>query len=369
MRRNQRFNIRIFMYTLPFLLLLGGVVYLGWQTGDVIPYPLVYQMQLDDERLVYYPQGEQNDLLNYKFNGMIVQQPDITIIGSSRVYPFREAFFREDARFYNSGVSQMSFVQSDQFLRRLIQHDVTPDVVILSIDLPDFSGFVEHEHLNVFDVQAVTSQTLFNLFTARMSATTHHLWTTGATVQARSEWLENDSIVLWGTTSQERQRGYRVDGSMYLPIPDDLELWMPTVTEEARTLSTKYLADLESLLSLATEHDIIVVGLLLPWHPTYYEQIRVSEGHPYITDMPLLIEPIFAQYEFPLFDVSDPASIGSGANEFYDFWHGHELSTLRILQTLLTTEPELFAPYLDETSLERMIAQADDPFDVFDEIP
>lgn len=367
------FYSKIVIFALPFILVMSGIGGFGLLSGDLLSSAWVYRYQLSHPEVIYYPADGRTGLMDYKFTAIATYQPDVISLGSSRGYFIRQEFFREGVKYYNGGISSLSFTESVRFIEQMIDQDVLPSLILYTMDIPDFVADgdyrvdLEHEpHVLTFSDSVEDVQRHFADISVDLLEGISEQATASATALP---------ITLWGRVAWDRERGFRYDGSMYLDIEpeyrdeeieeDQLEVSYPV----GDTASSQKIDQLATMLQRVQAQGVVVVGILPPLHPTTYAYLQTSDTRTYLMDIQTQITAAFNEQGVPLFDFTNPASVGTDDTEFYDHWHGHELVALRMLKVMAETNPTILAPYLDLQDLHLWIDQADDPFDVFDEIP
>lgn len=130
--------------------------------------------------------------------------------------------------------------------------------------------------------------------------------------------------------------------------------------QSGQIVSERAIAVTQSILELAQANDITVIGILPPYRPSYYDPMMASGDFEY---MPLAVDALqelFAGYDVPFLDYTDPRIIGGSEAEMTDSWHFTDLLSLRIYYDLLTRYPEILAEFSDTETLSTWLTEYQD---------
>lgn len=364
---------KIVIYTAPFavlfLLLTGALGY----SGESMPLGLVLRMQ-DSNTPVLYRVKYGN--LDQRFKRMAVDyfQPEIMIVGSSRVLQFRAAFanLNPDA-LYNAAAPAW---QLEEVSRLLYAMNHRPDVIILGIDDPwfnaDYAGdpiveppisdFARLFIVNRTFLQAVVDGETFDI--QRLLARVEPSGSGGIAIGFRA--------IIDG-------HGFRNDGSeQYGDFLVAQHLWPPNTRgmhmgwfEEGTNMYVRgnvvdeaAIQQLRAILDFAQRNDILLIGFYPPYMPSLWEQMEDSERHTYIPESTAQVKALFEEYNFPYFDFHDGAALGATDEDFFDGWHASERIAAQIYINIAREVPEL-QPYSDLDALQAIVDSATDTFRVF----
>ena len=89
-------------------------------------------VEIADEDVLYGLAFSDHNV-EYKFRRLILIDPEIAIIGTSRVMQFRQDFFENDS-FYNAGGVISTIGQLEPLLRQLVEEGIVPDTIIVGLD-------------------------------------------------------------------------------------------------------------------------------------------------------------------------------------------------------------------------------------------
>src|SRR5690349_15221256 len=121
----MRFFSRLALFTIPFalgfLLLTGSLIYIG----ESIPLHLVIWMQDSDTPVLFRPAYGNRDQ-DYKLLSVNYRQPELLLIGSSRVLQFRAQFANNNPdALYNAAAPAWRLPEVS---RLIFEMDAKPDV-------------------------------------------------------------------------------------------------------------------------------------------------------------------------------------------------------------------------------------------------
>ena len=367
-------SMKLFLYLLPFalpvLLLTSTMIY----TGESMPLTLVIQHQMSDQPVLYRPQYGNRDLW-FKTLSIEARQPEVLVVGSSRVLQMRSGLLTEAPEvFYNAGAPAWTLEQIATLLFDL-DADALPQVLIFGLDHPWFNDAyvgdtfepIVNDFSHLFDVnRSVMQEAISGTFNFDMGQ-----------MMARRE-PENGGMAL-GLRAIRDGHGFRNDGSeQYGDFLVAGWLWQPRErerhTEWMRTgedmyvfgdsVSEEGIAQLIAILDFAQEHDIQVIGFMPPFVPSLYQEMMARGNHTYMTALVERLETLFTEYDFAFFDFSDSQGLGTSA-DFFDGWHGSERVYLRLFSRMVEDQPEILGPYTDAEMLRQIDANVTDTWCVF----
>lgn len=371
-RTARRFLLRLALYALPFVipfvLLTGFMLY----TGEALPLEVAARMQMSDEPILYRPRYGNRDL-EFKMLSANLRQPQVLMVGSSRVLQFRAQFFDKQPReFYNAGAPAWTL---DEVRRLLDGLTFTPRVVILGLDQPWFNdAYVAdvlpesvNDFANVFMVnrsflQDVIGGESFDLGAyLRRIEPGHGGLALGLRAIRDGHGFRNDGseqygdflVAHWLYPENERQR--HLD-----ELRDGKEMYV-----YGNTVSQTRVAQLEEMLAWYQQQGIFVIGYLPSYMPTLYPQLIADGNHTYVQKLDGVLAPLFAQYGFAYFNFSDGAALGATDDDFFDGWHASERINLRLYEQMLAALPDVLGDYSDPAVLQAADDAATDTFDVF----
>lgn len=379
----MKFLAKIALFTLPiaipFLIVTGGLVYIG----ESMPLQEVIRLQ-DGNWAVLYRPGYGNRDQDYKLMATNYYQAETVVIGSSRVLQFRGQFANLNPdTIYNAAAPAWEL---EELSRLIFNMDYTPEVIILGIDYPWFNDDYPGDPIvepptNWWSRLFVVNRSYLQDIIANENFDQETDFTPKMfdyeMIFRRNEPGGSGGLAL-GLRAIKDGHGFRNDGSeQYGDFLVAQHLWQPNLRghhmvlfsegEEmyfrGDTVSEIALEQLESILQFADEQGILVVGMLPPYMPQLWEQMIVSEEHSYIPQTEILLETMFADYDFPLFDFSDVSDLGFTDEDFFDGWHHSEKVSIQMYIEMAQQVPEL-AQYSDLEALQQIVDTAPDTFQV-----
>lgn len=371
--KKMRFFAKMSIFALPFVvlfsLLTGSLVYIG----ESMPLPVVIAMQ-DSDTPVLFRVGYGNRDQQYKLLAVEHFQPDVLMIGSSRVLQFRAAFFDQNSdAFYNAAAPAW---QLEEISRLLFTMQHRPDVIVLGIDPPwfneDYAGDpIVEPPTALFDRVFTVNRTFLQEVMDGKTFDVDRLL-------ARDEPGGSGGIAL-GLRAINDGHGFRNDGSeQYGDFLVAGHLWQPNLRGHHMGLlargedmyvrgdvvSQEAMAQLRAILDFARENDILLIGFSPPYMPTLWDEMIHSPEHGYLRTLLPQLENLFAEYGFPYFDYSDGETLGATDEDFFDGWHHSERIALQITVNMARAIPAL-QPYMDIDAQQQVVDTAPDTFRVF----
>lgn len=378
----RKFFVKLLLFALPFLLVLGTPFGLAVYSGEMLPIDMVEQIKEQVGIAIYSPPTP-DMVFAYKLRTIQERRPAVLVTGSSRMFMFRDGLFHKDpGAFYNASGGNWMLHDMIALIDQLDAASA-PDILIVGLDQRIFNaaeayawrGEINYTYYDLQggDVGDIFSATFRQLLAREIQP---------GVLLRRAEPVYGQPAL--GIDAIQNGRGFRIsDGSMQWGSI----ILEPHIWEERRavdiehlangtdyllpgdTVDTQSLDDLTTLLELAQEKGITVVGIMPPFTQPIYTGIVEGGRHAYYRQSQPLVAQRFAAFDFPYFDFSDGAALGIPDAEFFDGWHLTELGTLRLYLALVRALPDLFAPYTDAAYLEQIAAQSPYAMTVFDPIP
>lgn len=367
-----KFVSRLLAFLLPIWILGVAHLTVGISIGEILLFRNALHQLDNDQRAVYQPLWQRESLIQFKFEGVLAANPDIIVLGSSRVLFFRDDFFNlQPEAFYNVSIQGLKPEEAHDFVEGMIRANVIPEVILLELDLPYFN---EDEH---------------DLSGNRVTSVVPSIWTDYQYLQSASQrigamWLSeplqllnyyrNDGqIHTIGLYARQFQIGYLKDGSYYhstiienraQAVMSQLEDFAHgrRIYERGTDVNRSRLAEIEAILSQSQQHGIAIIGFLSTYQPQIYNQIVSSSQLGYMGIATSELEQLFSNYNMPFYDFSDPQTVQATDDEFMDTWHPGELVSFRQYLTILEDNQSLLGQYSDYNALIQVLSQIDDPF-------
>lgn len=376
--KHRRFWLKFSLFILPFALGFILVSAFTLYTGEALPLTLVAQAQQDGVTL-YRPRYGNRDQ-QYKALMINERQPDVLAIGSSRILQFRADFFNRDpSAFYNAAAPAWRLEQIRAVLET-VDSEALPEVLILAIDPPWFNAAYEGD---TFPAPQSDASALIGANIALLSDVLRGVPLDRPNFEMM-DYLEREiagtNSPALGLRAIRDGHGFRDDGSelygdfliagwLYAPNARDAHMaWMRDGQEMyvyGSSLNPVALAALDDLLAWASARDIIVIGFLPSYMPSLWNEMMTRGNHTYLEQLNPALETMFADYDFPFFDFSNGAWIGTPDEAFFDGWHASELGNLRLYLQMVDALPDLLGVYTDAAALRTVAASAENTWDVF----
>jgi len=354
----------------PLLLLWTALV-----IGEALPPAYVLSLP-NSTSGVYQPIWDRQQQVTYKLQAEIQRAPEVLLLGTSRgLFMRSEMFTRQPEAFYNGVIPANRLGELAQTVAFLGSRDALPDVLLLQLDLPEFNG--DRTSWRVGEVPELVPPS-WTMNVEQISLGLYEVgrgWVTepGWMLELMTYNLRSDAP-LRGRAAPRFGESYRIDGSrdMQTLTPEFIAEGLRRherlleqrrgVYEVGEALDADSLAHVEHILDVCREHEVAVIGFLLPFRHGFYQEMWSSEDFAYLTAAQQQIRQRFDAHGYALWDFSDPARIGSVPEDFYDGWHGGERLMMRVVRGLALAEADALSAYVDLAALEADISRADDPF-------
>lgn len=368
----RRFLLRISLFLLPLILCGGLPLLLTYHVGDLLSVDQIVQEQVNDSAITYNP-DDRGLRLTYKLRGIELRQPEVAILGSSRILQFRDFFFNKAPdQFYNAGGHGWELDEAYTMLQN-IDPASQPKIILLGIDYLWFNDDFEDVPLaadwykpapNYRETLSLTNRVLTSLLRGQIGL---------ETLLARQSPNQTGRAI--GFTAITGGTAYRSDGSLQLganfqnlQTRENLRLRDSDSAaaglyayQSGDTISQESLDLLEAFLIEAKARGIHVVGIAPPFTGRIYSIMRNRGQHAYLFAAAEQLPGLFAGYGFDFFDFSDPRLFGGSDEEMYDGWHATELLSARMMIEMIKARPSVFAEYSDVAFLEDLISRSADP--------
>ncbi|MCY3779746.1 MAG: hypothetical protein OXG78_05510 [Chloroflexi bacterium] len=356
------------------LVLLG----LAWHSGEAMPIDYIVALQQQPDGAIY---GSRivHQLADYKLSGYYMRQPDILVLGSSLMGQIREDFFALDPNaFYNGSMPALELNGLTDFYDRM---ETKPGVLIVGIDLvwfnADYDGYrravVAPDHRTEYErIRMVIDHMIQRFMTGNL--------TLEQLMKRRDPVYGHFGL---GFRAIEVGWGYRPDGSMQLGltaastdrqrelVQSDLATFM---FEDERYLPGSNLDEpaLETLdwwLQTLKDDGVTVVAVTTPYHFLIHQGMNQSGAFSYMSRAAARLKELISAHGFYYHYFDDMSKWGAQENEWFDGYHMSESSSLRMMQSLFQSHPDLFDAYVDHNLVQDLLANFENPMDVFHELP
>jgi|GEM_PF-2860978 len=358
---------------IPILLLISICLAVGLHFGEIYPLSYVAELQSEDRKIQYNLTGTGTKHMQYKYESILVQEPSLLLMGSSRAWYFREQIANRCLKeFYNASYGNSSIFEIAAMLQKVIDNGKNPEVILLSLDDPDYNA--ESDYKGVIRQLDETSAWEYFIDSAKRMIIQVIIHPDAIGDMMNSP--KSDSQLGWGFVYDEKPNYYSGDGNYieskfdetYLPVGLDIHHVMIQNGElqyqSGFTVDNSALQALKTVLQLSSDNNIEVIGFIPPFHEEIRNKLEDGTDFAYIPLVHDEINDAFESYEFKVYDFSDSKSVGGTDAGMYDGWHSGELLSTQIYLQLLRNEPEILSKYSDIDYLEDLIESASDPYNL-----
>ena len=287
-------------------------------------------VEITDEDVLYGLAFSDHNV-EYKFRRLILIDPEIAIIGTSRVMQFRQDFFENDS-FYNAGGVISTIGQLEPLLRQLVEEGIVPDTIIVGLDQYFFNAnwdsIRDSDSLNyaskLRNVPVVVFPNRYRTLEAII--TEPQLLFNQALINSRNIGLQGKIF----------NQGFRQDGSYYYGRYYEFGgRWdtdfMDTINriekgrsrfEYAENYNPKSIQELRSFLTLSKEYGINVIGFMPPFAPSINDIMSENGNYLYIDSVSIDINNLFNEYNYKYFDFTSMTETND--KNYIDGFHGDE---------------------------------------------
>jgi hypothetical protein len=308
----------------------------------------------------------------YKLKATLAHQPDLLVLGTSRVLQFRGRFFKEPERMYNAGSGVAYPWQYREFLDAL-PADRQPSLLILGLDQWHFTGWY---HLDDFERRdtPLLEPPPESLHLLQTNWRTIYDLTLAGRIPPSVVVSPYSRDIGW--TAINTRNGFRRDGSYHYQRPPSWEIererWNPAtlkvITPPAGEggISAARIDLVRDLLRVCFERHVHVVAILPPYSCRFHAWIAGRPEFDHVFQLFDELQPLFARYSFTLRDCADLKALGGSDAETRDFLHGSEKAYLRLL-ILLAEDDEKLRTRVDLPALKELLAGTRDDFCVWED--
>ncbi len=348
-KKTAVFILSISIFLAPGLIILNI-------SGELLPLNRVVAFQEKNKNSLFGVIYTNPDV-EYKLMNTFVKKPKILVLGSSRVMQFRSFFFQDS--FYNAGGSASRIEHFEIFLKKLIENDYAPDILIVGLDQVFFNPHAKYSandnyqtrinNLNYPNALNLTKPVYQDLLAGKLN-----LWK-----------LQNKNNHI-GINAIQNNNGFTYDGSYYYGKIYSQNKKTRDYTfkdiknrinqerspfEYGREVNLKSLSKLESLFKTTRAHHIKVVAFLPPFSPIIYQTMEKSKNYEYLSRLPKLIERIAADYQVEFFDFTYLPETTN--QEYVDGFHGSDIIYLKILSRMAKNNG-ILSSVVNQNDLSRM---------------
>lgn len=361
---------------MPIAMATLALMGLAWHSGEAMPVEYVVDAQQTDGAV--YGSRNVYQLADYKLAGYNRRQPDILVLGSSHMGQIRENFFAlAPHAFYNGSMPALELYGLIDFYDRM---QTKPSVLIVGIDLiwfnADYDGYrravvVPDFRSDYERMRAAMDVTIRRLVNGETSLT--------QLLERRDPVYGRLSL---GFRAIEVGWGYRPDGSMQLGLTAaSMDLQRQLVQRDVAeymfagerympgsNLKDSAFEELDGWLQTLQDDGVTVVAVTTPYHFLIYRGMQESGAFGYASKAIVRLQALFSALGILYHNFGDMSLWGAQENEWFDGFHMAESSSLRMMQVLYDSDPDVFDAYVDRNYVRHVLANFANPMDIFHEL-
>lgn len=347
----QRLPVRLLLFFLPVIPVLGLAVFILYSTGETGSAAEAARRSV--EKPVLYGLAYTKRDGAFKRGALNLRRPNVVCMGSSRVLEVRSEFFTEPSAYYNAGITGISLYDELKVIRT-IHWNTGPRLLILGVDSwwfnDDCKILTEHSDAKFFEdpgVRTVITQSvdrvLKDVLLGKLRPGVH-----------RNE-QDLKAFTPIGMSAIFKGAGFRSDGSYRYESGQPRE-WPGFAfgVSEVRGgngffapgtgISQRAVAALRQLLQICREQGVHVVAYVPPYASPVYRAVQEAPSHyPHMLGVQEALRPIFAEGGSPFYDYQDIHLVSESDEDFLDGIHPGERTHAQILQRLAKVDPPLRA--------------------------
>ena len=327
-------------------------------SGELMSYETLSTLHLNNPDLVYGTVFNKHsfDTYGYKLAVAKREQAEVLSIGSSRAHFFKEHFFTHS--FYNASYTMTYLQEGRKFLETLFQVS-KPSLILFSVE---FWWFHPHHYTETPFLPLHTEHTHFDSdYINKFYEYYQDELITDDIIKTQN--LKNSC----GLRANKSYEGYFGDG--YYCYAQDLinQKAMKKKTNEAcyemidknsfhfkkaTTLHKEKFSLFKEILSYCQEQGVKVILTLPPFMEKSYLRLINSPDYIYIHHV---IQALSELDNCEFYNFLNPQSVQSPDPEFYDCYHGGDITYARILQTILQNRESILHQYCSKRHLNAII--------------
>jgi hypothetical protein len=362
------FAIRLIIFCVPLVLLVGGIELLLWRVGENWPLDRVIRFQQTNPHSFFARGTLDQGTFRYKYLQILRRHPDVLVLGSSRIMQFRaEMFGRQAPTFYNAGGIIHSIEDLHAFLERL-PATATPKIVILGVDFWWLNPNEKKESIDSFSVGVETEGTYSWQGHANALAGYVRHPDSLRELFAYSFGKKFDRNAI-GLQAVLHRQGFRPDGSrrFEIKLPATPEEWrrrLPgkkTVNKDilgenfpfafTNGASPALLEQLRSALLKFKARGVFIIGYNPPVASEWAEVVSTSPRHKeFWKQYHEKVPELFHSLQFPFVDVIKPQQFGLDDRYMRNWYHAHDTFDMNLLRRLCE-DPQIRALFPDVSAV------------------
>lgn len=380
-----KFLIKFMIFLLPILVVLSVAVWVAWDLGYAIPIQTMVSLQAEDESILYRPISR-SDQFHYKSQAIKTNQPEILLLGSSRLANFSSDFFGNTTIFYNTYIGGLDMLEAHWFIEE-IDSQSYPEIVILSIELTALNG--EDCRARISDLSQIPPPL------EQILIGTRDLWQDvllGAfdlnhayaeRNHNQSNWIHLGEYALrylTFTPTDDKTIQPNVAFDRYGARPNILvdeeahqifreEAYhqleqRESIYQEGRSMIAcpPQMEAIEEIITTLQQNGTTVIGMALPYNPKIYEALSTEVGFAYFPVARRQVVDLFAKLDTPYYDFADPTPFDADELYFSDGHHPSPLLSAQVFYEIARSEQNSFAPYVDLDVLKQQIESTTHPY-------
>jgi hypothetical protein len=350
-----RFLLRTGLVLLPVIALMLACEALLCYLGESIPVRRVATRHLPQEGApaAYMPWYFSQQFNLFHFERVKKLRPDLLVLGSSHVTRFRQEMFNAHSGFYNSGRTIGALGDLEQYFEACDALGYAPKTLLLGVDhfwlnnaVPQQGTFKEEiGNDEIFDPKAhltAYGRVLDSACVGRINASLIR-----TVIDRRDEGVKRYGLTAWlgaGLRNDGSNQTFdRATPSAYQNLlPSSVEVVLQSYRQKHRPvlapgtlMDPALLQRFEAVLMKFQQRGTRIIGFI---PPLAGELRRLYANHPQhygiVADFMERIPVMFRQHGWPLFEGSDPASVGLDDRCMKDEDHAQETYHVALLREL-----------------------------------
>lgn len=338
------------------------------KSGELLPYKKIQKLQKKDHTLAYGSVFNKHsfDIFGYKLTSAKKALPSVMSIGSSRAHFFRECFFTQP--FYNASYTMTYLQEGIRFIEKL-PATATPKLLLVCVE---FWWFHPHHYKEVpflplhtthhhFDVDYINKLYEYYYDGILTQQDIHHI------MKRKNYASQYRDFKGAGLRASKSAEGYFHDGyywyatSLHTPnVARNNKLCLDMMQnnffhfEASTTISQTKIKIFEKFLHTCAKKQITPILILPPFMKKTTNKLLGSKHYSYIHDV---IDHLGRYEGVEFYNFLDPKSVHTPKAEFYDCYHGGDITYARILRTILQNKNSALHNFCSIKSLDAIIHQ------------
>ena len=337
-----------------------------YESGETLDYHTICALQDANPSLIYGSIFNKHsfDTYGYKLTYAKKKKANILTIGSSRAHFFKEHFFKNS--FYNTSYTMTYLQEGIKFIKELLK-ETKPKLIIISLEFwwfhPDHYGETEflplHSTHNHFDTDYINKLFEYIYDQQLTLEDINH-------IKNRDNFKsQNNPYFGIGLRAAKTGEGYLNNGYYWYAnakhspgLIQDKNICTEMIDnnffhfKKSNHFSTKKFKLFESFIDLCHKNSIEVISILTPFSDQITNRLVNYPDYRYVSK---LIDAFNAQNKYEFYNFINASNINSPASEFYDCYHGGDITYARILHKILENKSSLLHKYCSVTNLEDII--------------